>query len=86
MEELTHNRVRRVTLHSGIIGIFMGGPEKRLQEMLNLANDEGESVVFVLPDNWNAVMGILSLIILIVTLGMWTFSPGYLLVTAKAIR
>ena len=41
--------------------------------------------MFVLPDNWNATIGILALVLLILTLGFFTFAPGYLVVTAKAI-
>jgi hypothetical protein len=75
------NAVHRVDLHGGIIGLVTGGARKRLQTGIAMANQNGEELVFVIPDVWSTAHNLFATIILFFTLLLWCPAPGYLIVT-----
>ncbi|MBI4569750.1 MAG: hypothetical protein HY719_15265 [Planctomycetes bacterium] len=77
------NSVYRAKLSGGIIGILGTSSKRTLEQVLATANQNGEEVVFVLPDTVNMLQNLLYLAILCVTLGLWCPAPGYLIVTCK---
>ena len=80
------NQVHAVTIHGGLVGLFLGGAQRRIQGACQLYAQSGEEIVFVLPDQWSAGMHFLSSIILLLTLLLWCPQPGYLVITRRGAR
>jgi hypothetical protein len=74
------NKVVRVNFAGGILGLIFGSHKGKLEGVINKQNAEGWNLAEVIPDNLNIALILIRLILLILTLGLWTFSTGYLLV------
>ena len=77
------NKVIRVNFSGGLLGALFGSSRGKIERALKLENDKGWNLAEVIPDNPNLALVVLRLVILILTLFLWTFSTGYLLVFEK---
>ena len=72
------NKIINITLHGGIIGYFTSSPKRRLTNAINDANAGGWKVRQVIPaDSGNVFLFLLRLILLCITLGLFTTANGY---------
>jgi hypothetical protein len=80
----TENRVERVQLSGGLIGMLATNPRKALDQAVQRANQQGWRVRQVIADsNANLIESLLRSIILIVTLLLWTPANGYFVVLER---
>lgn len=83
MDEPTtiNNVVRRVSYRGGWIGFFTGNSKRRtLERGIQDLNAAGHRVILVEKDEWGWIGKLLSILLLIVTLGLFTFEEGYLVI------
>ena len=77
-------QVLRKTVAGGIIGSLMTNPKKTLAKAIDGQAVDGWHLTAITPlSQANAFMFLLSLVVLVCTLGMWTFGEGYLLAFEK---
>lgn len=74
------NKVVRIRYSGGLLGLFFGSARGKLEKALEQHNREGWNLAEVVPDNPNLIIWLVRLVLLIVTLGLWTLSNGYLLI------
>lgn len=83
---MVENRILHVKLAGGLIGLLTSNPKTALEGAIQKANTEGWQVVQVIDDNTgNLIVWILRLIILLVTLTLWTPANGYFVVLQRDI-
>ena len=80
------NRMERVALSGGIIGSMATNPRSTLEKKMKQLNAEGWNCRQIMPHGTrNLLSMLLQTIILICTLGLWTFGSGYLLLFEKEL-
>jgi len=80
----TENRIEIVNLQGGLIGLLLTNPQRALQKATDEANRQGWRVHQVMEyGNRNLAMVGLQLLVLALTLGLWTWGGGYLLLLEK---
>ena len=80
------NKVVRVALSGGLIGAIGTNPRNALEKVIQKYNAEGWNCHQIYPHSTrNFVVTILQVLVLIMTLGLWTFGAGYLLLFEKDV-
>ena len=78
------NKIERVALSGGLIGLFTTNPKRAIERVLEANNAEGWTCRQIIPHSTsNFGVVIFQLIVLLCTLGLWTFGAGYLLLMEK---
>jgi len=78
------NKVINVTLTGGIIGALVSSPKNRLNTKIGAVNEEGWKVIQIIPANsGNIFLTIGRIILLIITLFLYTKENGYYVVLEK---
>ena len=78
------NHISRISLAGGIIGALTTNPRKALQNELDRLNSEGWEVTFIQPHSThNMLIIVLQLLLLAVTLGLYTWGGGYLILAEQ---
>ena len=78
------NKISRVSLMGGLIGALATNPRAALQSELDKQNQQGWNAVHIDPHGTtNLFIRILQLVVLIITLGLFTWGGGYLLLFEK---
>lgn len=78
------NKVHRIALSGGLIGALTTNPRRALDAAIADANADGWNCHQILPHKTtNLFIVVLQLVVLICTLGLWTFGAGYLLLLEK---
>lgn len=77
------NKVVRVSFSGGLLGLVFGSARGKVETIVQKHNSEGWNVAEVIPDNPNLALMVFRLLILILTLGLWTISSGYLFIMEK---
>jgi len=73
------NKVKRVTLMGGLIGMILTNPRRALDDAIRKENDEGWNAIEIDPlGTTNLFVWVVQLVVLILTLGLFTFGGGYL--------
>jgi hypothetical protein len=80
MDFQKENCLVRVSFTGGIIGLLAGSYLGRLQKAISTKNVEGWNLAEVIPDNRNLIIWVFRFLLLILTLGFWTLSTGYILI------
>lgn len=81
------NKVMRITLSGGLIGLLGTNPRRTLDNAVDKANQDGWRVVQVIPySDRNLLMLFLSVLVLVVTIGLYTFGAGYLIVLERELQ
>jgi hypothetical protein len=78
------NKVVNVALTGGIIGIFSSSPQTKLNEAIKRENANGWRVVQIVPaDSGNLFLYIYRLLLLTITLLLYTTTNGYYVIMEK---
>jgi hypothetical protein len=78
------NKVVNVTLTGGIIGLFASSPQNSLNNTIKRENANGWRVVQIIPaDSGNIFLYIFRLLLLIITLFLFTTANGYYVIMEK---
>jgi len=78
------NKVVNVTLTGGLIGMFGSSPQNRLNKIIKKENANGWRVVQVIPaDSGNIFLALFRLLLLIITLFLYTTSNGYYVIMER---
>lgn len=78
------NKVVNVTLTGGLIGLFTASPQSSLNNRIKKENANGWRVVQVIPaDSGNIFLYIFRLLLLVITLFLFTTANGYYVVLEK---
>lgn len=80
------NKVVRVSFSGGLLGLIFGSARGKLEVVIQELNKQGWNLAEVVPDNPNLLIWILRFALLILTLGLWTLSNGYLLVMERPVE
>ena len=80
------NKIDRIYLSGGLLGALFTNPRAAIDSRVEEANQNGWNLHQLIPHReTNLFMQILSLVVLVATLFMWTFGAGYLLVFEKKV-
>jgi len=79
------NKVVRISYSGGLIGLIFGSARGKLEKVLDEHNKQGWNLAEVIPDNPNLLIWVLRLVILLLTLGLWTLSNSYLLILERPV-
>ena len=80
----TLNKVVRVPLAGGLIGLMLTSPSRALNSTIDRYNKEGWTVkYFQTHRTTNALVFLAQLVVLCLTLFLWTFGAGYLVLLEK---
>ena len=78
------NKIVRVALYGGLVGGLFTNPRKALEETIHEHNIEGWSALyFTTHRTTNIAVFIIQLAVLALTLGMWTFGGGFMVLFEK---
>jgi len=78
------NKVVRISLSGGLIGAFGTNPRNALQQVIQKYNAVGWNCHQIIPHTTrNLFIMLLQVILLVITVGLWTFGAGYLLLFEK---
>lgn len=78
------NKIVRISLSGGIIGLMTTNPRKALDDVIKAQNDMGYRCTYFYPNSApNLLVKVFQLIVLICTLGLWTWGAGYLILLEK---
>jgi RNA polymerase subunit RPABC4/transcription elongation factor Spt4 len=78
------NKILHVSLSGGIIGLLTSNPRVELEKAVQKANAEGWYVVQVIDDaTGNLIIWLLRIVILLITLLLYTTANGYYVVLEK---
>ena len=77
------NKVVRLSFSGGLLGLIFGSSRGKVEAAVQKHNADGWYLAEVIPDNPNLALIVLRLLLLVLTLGLWTISSGYLLVMEK---
>lgn len=74
------NKVVRISLSGGIIGLFTTNPRRALDARIDQENQAGWNAVYFIPHtDTNLLIAVLRLAVLVGTLFLWTWGAGYLI-------
>jgi hypothetical protein len=78
------NKVARISLSGGIIGLIFTNPRSALEQRLARENADGWSAVQITPHkDTNLFIALVRSVVLVVTLFLWTWGAGYLILLEK---
>ena len=78
------NKVDRISLAGGLLGALFTNPRKAIDDRVAEANANGWHLHQILPhQETNLFIWLVSLLLLALTLGMFTFGAGYILLFQK---
>jgi len=78
------NKVVRLALSGGLIGMVFTNPRKALDDVIDKHNQDGwNAIYFAEHKTSNLFVLLLQIIVLICTIGFWTFGAGYMVLFEK---
>jgi len=84
---MKRNKIDEITYMGGFIGWLIINPKQTINNRVEEANKAGWTVVNIVPGgSQNALFRFLRIIILILTLGMFTFGDGVYVIFEKDIE
>ena len=79
-----HNKIVNVTLWGGLVGLFASSPRQRLAKAVEKENANGYRAVQVIEAaSGNMLLWLLRLILLIITIFIFTTANGYYIILEK---
>ncbi|MBF6649516.1 hypothetical protein [Methylobacter sp. BlB1] len=73
------NKVVRLSLAGGLIGLLTTNPRRALDDLIDQENQRGWGAIQIQPHRTtNLFVILLQLLVLLCTLGLWTWGAGYL--------
>jgi hypothetical protein len=80
------NKVVRISLMGGLIGALTTNPRKALEDAIDKENNEGWNAIHIEPHSTaNLLVWVLQLVVLVCTLGLWTWGGGYMVLFEKEV-
>ena len=80
------NKVVRISLMGGLIGALTTNPRKALEDAIDKENNEGWNAIHIEPHSTaNLLVWVLQLVVLVCTLGIWTWGGGYMVLFEKEV-
>ncbi len=80
------NKVSRISLMGGLIGALATNPRKALEDMIDKENNDGWNAIHIEPHKTtNLFVSIVQFLVLICTLGLWTWGGGYIVLFEKDV-
>lgn len=84
---MKRNKVVRINLSGGIIGLMATNPRRALDDAINKENQDGWNAVYFTPHKeTNLLAWLATLVVLLLTLFMWTWGAGYLVLFEREDR
>jgi hypothetical protein len=81
---LKRNKVIRLSLNGGIIGLLTTNPRKALDDAIDKANQDGWNAIQIQPHKTsNLLILLLQIITLFLTIFLWTWGSGYLVLMER---
>ena len=80
------NKVVRISYSGGLLGLIFGSARGKHEKVLEENNRNGWNLAEVISDNPNLIIWVIRFAILILTLGLWTFSTSYLLILERPVE
>lgn len=81
------NKIVNVPLSGGLIGTIGSSPKYRLSLEIQAANKHGWNVIQIISaSSGSALYTVLRILILILTLSLYTIEPGYYIILEKNIN
>lgn len=81
------NKIDRIYLAGGLLGALFTNPRAAIDSRVEEANKNGWNLHQIIPHTeTNLFMRMLSVVLLLLTLFMWTFGAGYILVFEKKVE
>lgn len=82
---MKRNKVIRLSLSGGLIGLLTTNPRKALDDAIDKANQDGWCAVQIQSHRTtNLLIMFAQIIVLLLTLGLWTWGSGYLVLMERA--
>lgn len=80
------NRVARISLMGGLIGALTTNPRKALEDEIDKGNNDGWNAIHIEPHaTTNLFVWVVQLLVLVCTLGLWTWGGGYMVLFEKEV-
>jgi hypothetical protein len=77
------NQVERITYAGGLYGLIAGSSKGKLQAKVEEMNARGWNLHLIHPESLNILHLVFRLIILVLTLGIWTLGNSELIIFEK---
>ena len=77
------NKVVRVNFAGGLLGLIFGSSRGKVESVVQKHNADGWNVAEVISDNPNLALILVRVLLLFLTVGLWTISTGYLFIMEK---
>ncbi len=78
------NKVVRISLSGGLIGLLTTNPRRAIDAAVDKGNQDGWRCHQILPhSSRNMLVVVVQLAVLLLTLGLWTWGAGYILLFEK---
>ena len=77
------NKVERIRYSGGLLGLLFGSSRGKLEDVVSAQNQDCWNLHFIHQDSPNILIWIFRLLILLLTLGLWTIGNSELLVFQK---
>lgn len=78
------NKIVRISLSGGLIGVLFTNPRKALEDVIKAQNNLGYRCTYFFPNSApNLLVKIIQLAVLFLTIGLWTWGAGYLILLEK---
>jgi hypothetical protein len=80
------NRVLRISLMGGLLGALLNNPRKALEDAIDAANQQGWNAIHIENHRTtNLFVWALQILVLILTLGLWSWGGGYLVLLEREV-
>lgn len=81
---MKENKIVRIALAGGLIGLLATNPRRALERTIEAHNREGWTCIyFTSHATTNALIFILQILVLLLTLGLWTWGAGYMVLFVR---
>ena len=77
------NKIERLNYSGGLLGMIFGSTKGKMQNKVSEMNNQGWNLHFINTDQPNLLIWIIRLLILVLTIGLWTIGSSEILVFEK---
>ena len=80
------NKVSQISLSGGLIGALTTNPRKALEDVIDRQNNDGWNAIHIEPHSTtNLFVTVVQLLALLLTLGLWTWGGGYMVLFERDV-
>ena len=77
------NKIERLNYSGGLLGMIFGSTKGKMQNKVSEMNNQGWNLHFINADQPNLILWIIRILILVLTIGLWTIGSSEILVFEK---